>query len=350
MVIIPEYAAFIKDTIKYFHSPNYNYSFDLKTGLFKRWGTSLADDPDFSPFGPEIADIEISEICYGVHGKHCPYCYKSNTSQGRTMPLDTFKKVIKAINRYNTLTQVAFGLGSTGEENPDLWKMCEYLRSNTIIPNGTVADITDETADKIAALFGAAAVSWHGDKNICYESVYKLTSRGLKQTNIHFVLCEETYNDALALIHDIKHDKRLEGMYALVFLSLKKKGRAVESHFNSLSGDVFKNLVDAALQNNINFGFDSCSFFKFEEAIKDNPKEKLLLTLAESCESTRFSVYVNVEGKFYPCSFCEGEAGWEKGVDIIDSDFVNAVWNGEASLGFRTTTLLNTTGCTMFAI
>jgi MoaA/NifB/PqqE/SkfB family radical SAM enzyme len=269
------------------------------------------------------------------------------------MPLDTFKKVIEAINKNNTLTQVAFGLGSTGEENPDLWEMCAYLRKNNIIPNGTVADITDETAGKIAATFGAAAVSWHGDKDVCYDSVYKLSSRGLKQTNIHFVLYEETYNDALALIHDMKHDKRLEGMYALVFLSLKKKGRAAEINFNNLPNDLFKKLIETASQNNINFGFDSCSFCKFEDAIKDNPQEKLLLTLAEGCESTRFSAYVNVEGEFYPCSFCEGEKGWEKGIDIIDndfSDFVNDIWNGKESFVFRKASLLNNTGCTIFAV
>jgi MoaA/NifB/PqqE/SkfB family radical SAM enzyme len=310
----------------------------------------LVDDPDFSPFGPEIADIEITEVCYGIRGKHCPYCYKSNMPQGRTMPLGTLKKVIGAINKNNTLTQVAFGLGSTGEENPDLWEMCAYLRRNNIIPNGTVADITDETADKIATTFGAAAVSWHGDKDICYDSVHKLTSRGLKQTNIHFVLYEETYNDALALIHDMKHDKRLEGMYALVFLSLKKKGRAAEANFNSLPKVLFKNLIETAFQNDINFGFDSCSFCKFEEAIKGNPNEKLLLTLAESCESTRFSAYVNVEGKFYPCSFCEGEKGWEKGIDIIDINFFDDIWNGKKSLEFRKTSLLNNTGCIMFSV
>jgi hypothetical protein len=142
-------------------------------------------------------------------------------------------------------------------------------------------------------------------------------------------------------------------MYALVFLSLKKKGRAVETNFNSLPKELFKSLINTAFQNNINFGFDSCSFCKFAEAIKSNPKEKLLLTLAESCESTRFSAYVNVEGKFYPCSFCEGEKGWEKGIDIIDSDFsdfINDTWNGKESLVFRKTSLLNNTGCTMFAV
>jgi hypothetical protein len=272
------------------------------------------------------------------------------------MPLDTFKKVIEAINKNNTLTQVAFGLGSTGEENPDLWEMCAYLRRNNIIPNGTVADITDETADKIAAAFGAAAVSWHGDKDVCYDSVHKLTSRGLTQTNIHFVLYEETYNDALALIHDMKHDRRIKEMYALVFLSLKKKGRAAATNFTSLSQSLFKKLIGTAFQNNINFGFDSCSFRKFEEAIKGNPGEKTLLMLAESCESTRFSAYVNVEGKFYPCSFCEDEKGWEKGIDIIGadfsdfSDFINAVWNGKKSLEFRKTALRNNTGCTMFPV
>jgi hypothetical protein len=151
----------------------------------------------------------------------------------------------------------------------------------------------------------------------------------------------------------MKYDKRLEGMYALVFLSLNKKGRASETNFNNLPRGLFKNVIAIAFQNNINFGFDSCSFCKFAEVIKGNPEEKLLLTLAESCESTRFSAYVNVEGKFYPCSFCEGEKGWEKGIDIIDinfSDFVDDIWNGKESLVFRKTSLRNNTGCIIFAV
>jgi hypothetical protein len=51
--------------------------------------------------------------------------------------------------------------------------------------------------------------------------------------------------------------------------------------------------------------------------------------IAEGCESFgRFSVYINVEGGCFPCSFCEGEPGWEEGIDVLSSDFMRDIWNG----------------------
>ena len=41
----------------------YNYFFDYDSGFFARWGITKKDDPAFSPIGPEILDIEVSEIC-----------------------------------------------------------------------------------------------------------------------------------------------------------------------------------------------------------------------------------------------------------------------------------------------
>ena len=35
--------------IKQFRSENYNYNFDMDTGVFARWGKKWIDDPQFSP-------------------------------------------------------------------------------------------------------------------------------------------------------------------------------------------------------------------------------------------------------------------------------------------------------------
>ena len=120
-------------------TPDYNYNFEYATGKFARWGKTREEDPDFSPRGCEIADIEITTVCKGG----CPYCYKSNTSVGKNMSLQTFRDLIEKIDVEKNLTQVAFGLGSTGEENPELWDMCKFLRSRYIVPNGTVANISN---------------------------------------------------------------------------------------------------------------------------------------------------------------------------------------------------------------
>ena len=76
-------------------SENYNFVLDKKTGFFARWGKNKEDNPEYSEFGPEIADIEISTICHGVPGVGpCRFCYKSNTPNGINMSFDTFKIIV----------------------------------------------------------------------------------------------------------------------------------------------------------------------------------------------------------------------------------------------------------------
>ncbi|MDR0841827.1 MAG: radical SAM protein [Acidobacteriota bacterium] len=317
-----------------FRSAEYNYRFNLKNGFFARWGRTPYDDPHRSPFGPEIADIEISSICCGVHGKPCAYCYKGNTGRGKNMSLETFTAVIGKINGNRQLTQVAFGLGAAGTENPALWDMCAWLRDNNIVPNGTVADITDETADKVARFFGACAVSDHflsipEGNEVCYDNVRRLTDRGMSQVNIHYVLARETYENAFQVLRDVKNDERLRKINALVFLSVKRKGRALKDDFQRLTGVQFTHIIRTALDMKVNIGFDSCAFPKFASAIKGLQDEKYLLSMAEGCESFgRFSLYVNVDGRCFPCSFCEGVEGWADGLDILSTDFLSDVWNG----------------------
>ena len=47
-------------TIKTCKSSHYNVYFRKDTGFTARWSQTLDDDPQLSPAGPEIADIEIS--------------------------------------------------------------------------------------------------------------------------------------------------------------------------------------------------------------------------------------------------------------------------------------------------
>lgn len=60
---------------KKFVSHDYNYVFNKQNGFFARYGKSMKDDPLFSKYGPEIADVEISSICR----KGCNYCFIPGT-------------------------------------------------------------------------------------------------------------------------------------------------------------------------------------------------------------------------------------------------------------------------------
>lgn len=333
-----------------FRSPEYNFYFNYSNGAFLRWGKTVKEDPKYSPFGPEIADIEITNKC----NQGCKYCYKSNVSNGKNMSLDTFIKLIEKINVNGVLTQVAFGLGSTGEENPELWDMCKYLRSKYIAPNGTVANITDETADKIASTFGACAVSYHENKDMCYNSIEKLTKRNLKQTNMHIVIHESNYDEVLDVFNDITQDKRLKDLNAVVLLALKTKGRAELNNFKPLSQEKFNSLIEQLFKLKIKFGMDSCNSHKYMNFLNttnilSEVEKKVQMQFIEPCESFAiFSSYFNVDGLYYPCSFAEG---CMEGVDIFKyNDFVKDVWNGKIMTDLRNKSLSCNRKCLLYNI
>lgn len=305
---------------KMLRSERYNFNFDKQTGFFIRWGKDENDDPEFGL--PEIADIEVTTICHGAGGKLCSFCYKSNTPDGINMSFETFKTVFDKLPK--SVTQIAFGADASATANPDLFKMMKYSRENGVIPNITVADITDETADKLSKLCGAVSVSFYG-KDTCYGSIQKLVSRGMKQVNAHIMIAEESFEKALGFISDMKTDERLKGMNAAVFLSLKQKGRGTS--FNPLSMEKFRILVDTALEAGISFGFDSCGCAKFLKSVENHPKYKEFKTMSEPCESLCFSMYCDASAHFYPCSFTEGINEWEEGIDLTKiNDFIKDVW------------------------
>jgi MoaA/NifB/PqqE/SkfB family radical SAM enzyme len=323
---------------KRLRSDKLNYDFDMTNGNMGVWGKTFQDDPDWSPYGPFILDFEVTTKCKGVAGKLCPYCYKSNTPNGKNTLYEDFVKVIEKVNFNKQLTQVAFGLDAAAEANPDLWRMCAYLRDHNIIPNGTVAELEDKTAVKIAELFGAVAVSYHNDWNVLCDTVKKLSdarrvfhNATLKQINIHFMLSEETYEDCFELIEMAKTDERLKDLNAIVLLGLKQCGRA-ETGFHPVRDVEFKTLMFRAFELGVGIGFDSCSanrFIRNVEPVLNELKKikpdinvdqltKQYTMLAEPCESMLFSSYVNSDGDFYPCSFNEKN---EPAFNVVNGDF-----------------------------
>ncbi len=317
--------------VKRVRSKDYNYEFHYDTGLFIRWGATIDDDPLFSPLGPEILDIEVSTICHGIKGKPCPWCYKSNTPTGRNMSYSTFKELFHKFPK--NLTQIAFGIGDI-DSNPDLFKMFEYCRNNdynVVVPNITINgwNLTDDLADNLAQKCGAVAVSNY-DNEICYNAVQKLTQRigkknnTLKQVNIHQLTSLNTFQPCKRVLRDKMKDPRLVNLNAIIFLSFKNKRRGVQ--FESLPPNQFKELVDFSLKNNLSIGMDSCSAYKFLSCVQDHKDYEQFTTLVEPCESGLFSLYVNVEGKSYFCSFMEKENRAHE-FDIVKcGDFLKEVW------------------------
>jgi len=328
--------------IKKFCSENYNYVFNAENGYFARWGKTLEDNPDYSPAGPEILDLELSTICH----RSCSWCYKSNTKSGKNMSLETFKIILDKFPK--TLTQVALGIGDV-DANPDLWGIMEYCRSKNVVPNITINGerMTPKYYDLLSYLCGAVACSLY-DKDTCYNAVNKLALRGMEQVNVHCLLSAETFQVCLDILVDkiFGIDKRLEGLNAIVFLRLKQKGRGHNMH--QVTNAQFKFLVDIALANNTRIGFDSCSAPHFLKAIESNKNYKQFEMMTEPCESCCFSYYINVDGIGFPCSFTEGVRSYS-GVNILEANnFIKEVWNHEETLKFRNLLLNNHRSCPIY--
>ena len=333
-----EHSTVITPTARFTDADDgtYHLFMNRSNGVTLKWGATEDDDPPYSPWGPEIADIEISTSCSGIPDADgvtagCPMCYKCCTPNGTYMKFETFKAIFDRLNKQHTLNQIAFGSDATGTANPDMWKMFDYCHKHAVTPNITVAHISDDTADKLVASCGAVAVSWYPlrNKQVCYDSIDKLTNAAERagkkmQINMHALLAEETLPHFDELIEDIRNDIRLRKLNAVVLLSLKQKGRGTGWH--RVSQADFNKLLDNFGFAGIRYGMDSCSANKFMAYIDKHPEYVCYKTMIESCESTLFSSYINVEGKFFPCSFMEGEGDWAEGIDVCSYADFKEVW------------------------
>ncbi len=317
----------------------YNFVMNMQTGGFVRWGVTPQDNPKFSPLGPELLDWEISTICSGINGKNCSFCYKSNTTHGTNVSLDQFKRLFLKIP--TNVSQIAFGIGDL-HGNPDLFKIMEYCRNNPyhkVIPNLTFngTGYTQSDLQQLSKLCGSVAISNY-NLDICATAVHELSKYDIQQINIHQMVAQETYDDTLKLIEAIRVDPRFHGVYAVVFLALKQKGRGIGYH--PLSADQFGKLANKVIDSGKNLGFDSCSAYKVIQAYKDHPNFTNIEMSIESCESSLFSAYINVQGEIFPCSFIEGIPGWENGIPLDDTkdfgeDFLEDIWYHPKLKGFR---------------
>ena len=360
------------------HDKSFHLAFRRDDGLTLKWGRTPDDDPTHCPWGNEIADIEITTSCRGIRSidkatgktsindcdrRVCDFCYKANTPNGKYMPFDTFKVIFDKMNQPKTMTQIAFGVDAECKTNPDVWRIMDYALENGVVPNVTVADIDGETARNIVERCGACAVScYERNKHCCYDSIKLLVDEAKRQgrvffkVNMHLLVSHETEKFVFEVLEDRLHDERLEGMGAIVLLSLKQKGRG--KAFSKMDDEVYKKVVFFLQDNGISYGSDSCGanrlMASLKEYYKDKPnggeQYKKVLDSIETCESCCWSCYINVDGVLFPCSFMEGEEGWKDGIDLKDatySNFTAQVWNHPRILEWRQNAIrcINCKGC-----
>lgn len=327
----------------------YNFDFNKQTGFFRRWGKTKEDDPQWSPLGPEILDLEISSggDCMG----NCPFCYKCNGGDQPThnMTFEEFKIIFDKMTQVPLLTQIAFGIMNINT-NPDFFKMMSHARENGVAPNYTChgLDVTPEVAKFTAKTCGAVAVSLVS-KEKTYNAIKMFTDEGMEQVNIHFMLSKQTYGNAFKVVDDIASDPRLTKFNAIIFLQYKSKGRNPDAFDSIIDPAEYKKLTDYCDEKRVRYGFDSCSAPIYLDSIKDHPKRDLLSTFVEPCESGLFSSYINCHGQFFVCSFAEGEDMWIEGIDVLGCDnFLMDVWQHPRLQEWRQLLLGNRRECPIY--
>jgi hypothetical protein len=251
------------------------------------------------------------------------------------MSLETLKKVLNKLPP--TVCQVAYGIGDI-TSNPDLALILNHTRGKGIIPNITVnGNMSKEWAEMLSIVCGAVAVSRYS-RDLCYNAVSRLcwakrkAGATLQQVNIHMLLSDTTLSTCWQVLEDVQTDRRLNDLNAVVFLLLKPKGdRNKLKQLKSM--EEYRKLVNYALDKKIRIGFDSCGASSFLEAVEGDPNFEQHKMLVEGCESTRMSIYLDVEANCYPCSFTED---MEKPISILNSEnFLEEIWLSPTFENFR---------------
>lgn len=140
--------------------------------------------------------------------------------------------------------------------------------------------------------------------------------------------------------------KKITEANAIVFLCVKPKGRAID-RFHTITQEQMDNLIQVAIDNNYRIGFDTCG----SGAVINSYKKLNLLhevhNVIEQCCSTRFSIFCNQEGTFYPCSFSENNTD---GINIQDITRINDIWLSKHFNSFRSHLINNGLNCPEFEL
>ncbi|MDQ1886661.1 radical SAM protein [Aeromonas salmonicida] len=285
----------------HYKSLSYTSMFNPNTGFFARIPDKGEREPFWSPHGPELMDISITNWC----DKGCSFCYKSSTINGAHMALNDYKRIIDQAAEMQTF-QVALG-GGNPNQHPDFIEIIEYTASRGIVPNYTTngRGLSDNILEASRKYCGAVAVSAYPPYDKLAETILKLADYGIK-TNVHFILDADSINTAIDWLKT--PPEYLSGINAIVFLNYKPSGRKVfEKKLLRNSGmlDEFFNLATSP-QRKIKVGFDACCVSAVFARTNAN------VSMVDACDAGRFSLYVSEDLKVYPCSFqvavSEGES------------------------------------------
>jgi radical SAM protein with 4Fe4S-binding SPASM domain len=302
-----------------YKSLGYTSFFNPDTGFFARVPDKGGKDPFWSPHGPELMDISITNWC----DKGCAFCYKSSTICGEHMALADYKGVIDQAAAMGTF-QVALG-GGNPNQHPDFIEILEYTASKGVVPNYTTNGhgLSDEILYATRKHCGTVAISAYLPYDETSKAINKLLRNGIK-TNVHFILDAISIHTAIDWLN--APPEFLRGINAIVFLNYKPLGRKVFVgkllRYSKRLEEFFR--LATSPQRKLKVGFDACcvsGVFAFTNANT---------SMVDACDAGRFSMYVSEDLKVYPCSF---QSGFAEGDPLGNETTLLDIWTKSRNMG-----------------
>lgn len=193
-------------------------------------------DPVMRSF-PELLDVGIMGHCY--NGQYCRKagvdCYqKGNTINFPHMSYKSFLEIVKQAT--GKTFQIALGGAGDPNKHPRFGEILEACRAYRIVPNITTSGfmMMDDEIALIRKYCGAVAVSWYSrlmNGKESNEETIKAVKRLVKKgciTNIHYVVSEETIDEAIIRLENNLFPK---GINAVVFILYKPIGNGVMERY-----------------------------------------------------------------------------------------------------------------------
>jgi len=299
--------------ITHYKDLGYSTFFNARTGFFARVPEAGKREPFWSPHGPELMDISITNWC----DKGCVFCYKSSTRHGSHMALGDYKRVIDEAAAMGT-HQVALG-GGNPNQHPDFEEILDYTWGKGVVPNYTTngRGLTDAVLEATARNCGAVAVSAYAPYDETAATIRRLTERGIK-TNVHFIVDRDSVHTAIEWLRD--PPAFMQSVNALIFLNYKPSGRKVFEEkllrYSDRQDEFFK--LATSSEAKIKVGFDACCVSGVFA------RTSASTALVDACDAGRFSLYVSEDMTVYPCSF---QSGLVAGDRLDDQTSLLDIWH-----------------------
>lgn len=158
------------------------------------------------------------------------------------------------------------------------------------------------------------------------NAIKMLLDAGVK-TNIHYVLSNTTIDEALIRL---KYNGFPKGINAIVFLLHKPVGLGTEDDVLKVDDPRVAEFFELVDKGNFPFkvGFDSCSIpgvLKWSKHIDT--------CSVDTCEGSRFSMYITSDMKALPCSF--DNQAQKYAVQLSDEVTIEDAWNSKEFNMFR---------------